>query len=263
MKTVLITGGSSGIGFEMSKCFAKAAYQILWVALSEKELQSARTDLLKIYPEVVIKTLALDLSKTDSAEKVYHWVRYNNWRIDVLINNAGFATFGFANELLLEREIDMIQLNVLSVFKLTRLFLKDMLMENAGTIINISSNTSFQPVPKMAAYAATKSFVKQYSQSLMEELKVLDSNVRVMTVCPAAIKNTAFKQEAGMENIRTFKGLAATTKEEVARDIWRGFTKGKNFVATGVKLRFLLWLQPLLPASLVQFLLRIEMSEKK
>ena len=121
MITVLITGGSSGIGFEMSKCFAEAAYQILWVALSENELQSARTDLLKIYPEVIIKTLALDLSKTDSAETVYHWVRYNHWKIDVLINNAGFATFGFANELPLERETDMIQLNVLNLYNLTRL----------------------------------------------------------------------------------------------------------------------------------------------
>ncbi|MEM6697110.1 MAG: SDR family NAD(P)-dependent oxidoreductase [Bacteroidota bacterium] len=263
MKTVLITGGSSGIGLAVSKYFAKADYRILWVSLSEKELQAAKTELQKIYPTIAVATLASDLSQIDAAQKVYDWTRVNQWEIEVLINNAGYGMYGFANDLPLEREVDMIQLNALSLFQLTRLFLKDMLSRNEGTIINISSNTSFQPVPKMAAYAATKSFVKQYSQSLTEELKSLKSDVRVMTVCPAAIRDTAFKKEAGMENIRTFEGLAATTKEEVANDVWRGFIKGKNFVATGAKLRRLLWLQPLLPAPLVQFLLRIEMSEKR
>ena len=155
----------------------------------------------------------------------------------------------------------MIQLNVLNVFKLTRLFLKEMLIDNAGTIINISSNTSFQPVPKMAAYAATKAFVKHYSESLTEELKTLNSNVRVMTVCPAAIKNTKFKEVANMQKVKTFEGLVATTKEEVAKDIWNGFVNGKSYVASGARLRRLNWLNTFLPHSVVQFLLRQELTE--
>lgn len=263
MKTVLITGGSSGIGFEISKYFAKAGYQILWVSLLADELESAKSSLKKELPKVTIETLALDLAQSNAAQKTYDWVATNQWTIDVLINNAGFGTYGFANDISFEKEVTMIQLNVLNVFKLTRLFLKDMLERDAGTIINISSNTSFQPVPKMAAYAATKAFVKHYSESLTEELKALKSKVTVMTVCPAAIKDTKFKEAAKMQKVKTFEGLAATTKEEVAKDVWTGFQKGKAFMASGARLRRLMWLTGILPHSVVQFLLRQELSEDK
>lgn len=263
MKVVLITGGSSGIGFEISKYFAKDGYKILWVSLLEEELQTSKTALQKIHPKTEIETFALDLSQEDAAQKTYDWVLSNQWTVDVLINNAGYGTYGFANDIAFEKEVTMIQLNVLNVFKLTRLFLKDMLDRNAGTIINISSNTSFQPVPKMSAYAATKAFVKHYSESLVEEMKALKSKVRVMTVCPAAIKDTKFKAAAKMGKVKTFDGLAATTKEEVAKDVWQGFQKGKTFVASGASLRRLMKLTPLLPSSLVQFLLRDELSEKE
>ena len=262
MKFALITGGSSGIGFEISKYFAKDGYTLLWVSLLEKELKSAKEALQKDFPDTSIETLALDLSQPNAAQHTYDWVNSNQWRVDVLINNAGYGTYGFANDLSFEKEVSMIQLNVLNVFKLTRLFLKDMLAQNAGTIINISSNTSFQPVPKMAAYAATKAFVKHYSESLAEEMKALKSKVRIITVCPAAIKNTKFKDAARMQKVKTFEGLAATTKEEVAKDVWQGFAKGKTFVASGARLRRLMWLNPIIPHSIVQFLLRDELSEK-
>ncbi len=262
MKTVLITGGSSGIGFEISKHFAKGGYTILWVSLLAEELQSAKVALQKEYATTTVEMLALDLSQSDAAQEVYDWVQSNKWSVDVLINNAGFGTYGFANDIAFEKEVTMIQLNVLNVFKMTRLFLKDMLARNAGTIINISSNTSFQPVPKMAAYAATKAFVKHYSESLTEELKALKSNVKVITVCPAAIKDTKFKDAAKMQKVKTFEGLVATTKEEVAKDVWNAFNKEKSFMASGAKLRRLMWINNLLPHSVVQFLLREELSEK-
>ena len=263
MKIVLITGGSSGIGFELSKCFANAGYHILWVALDEVELKGAKVALQTNYPGTPIHFLPMDLSQPQAAQEVYDWVQAEQWKVDVLVNNAGFGTYGFANDIDLQKEVDMIQLNVLSVFKLTRLFLKDMLLKDSGTIINISSNTSFQPVPKMAAYASTKSFVKHYSESLAEEMKTLKTAVRVMTVCPAAIKNTQFKSAAKMDKVKTFDGLVATTKEEVAYDIWKGFINGKSFVASGARLRLLMWLIPILPHALVQFLLRDELSESK
>ncbi len=262
MKTVLITGGSSGIGFEISKYFARGGYTILWVSLLAEELETAKTALQKEFFNTSVETLTLDLAQSASAQKVYDWVKSNNWNVDVLINNAGFGTYGFANDIAFEKEVAMIQLNVMNVFKMTRLFLKDMLAKNAGTIINISSNTSFQPVPKMAAYAATKSFVKHYSESLIEELKALKSKVQVIVVCPAAIKNTPFKNAAKMEKVKTFEGLVATTKEEVAKDVWNGFRKGKSVILSGSKLRRLIWLNSLLPHSVVQFLLRRELSEK-
>lgn len=262
MKIVLITGGSSGIGFEISKYFAKNGFRILWASLLEEELQGSKIALQSEFPKTPIDTLSIDLSNEDAAQQTYDWVQSNQWAVDVLINNAGYGTYGFANDIAFDKEAKMIQLNVLNVFKLTRLFLKDMLANNSGTIINISSNTSFQAVPKMAAYSATKAFVKQYSESLTEELKTLKSNVRVMTICPAAIKDTKFKDAAKMQKVKTFDGLAATTKEEVAKDVWNGYTDGKTFVASGAKLRRLIWLTGILPHSVVQFLLREELSEK-
>jgi len=262
MKIALITGGSSGIGFEISKYFAQNGFQILWASLLEEELQASKIALQGEFPKTPIDTLTIDLSQEDGAQQTFNWVQSNDWTIDVLINNAGYGTYGFANDIAFEKEATMIRLNVLNVFQLTRLFLKEMLGNNSGTIINISSNTSFQPVPKMAAYSATKAFVKQYSESLNEELKTLKSSVRVMTVCPAAIKDTKFKDAAKMQKVKTFDGLAAATKEEVAKDVWNGYKNGKTFVASGAKLRKLMWLTGILPHSVVQFLLREELSEK-
>ena len=261
MKTVLITGGSSGIGLEMSTYFAKDGYAILWVSLLDEELQAAKVALQQAVPGVVIEMMALDLSQAGAAQKTYDWVVANQWQLDVLINNAAFGTFGFANGMPLDKEVAMIQLNAVTVFELTRLFLKDMLARDAGYIINISSNSSFQPVPKMAAYSATKAFVKHYSQGVAEELKALNSKVKVMTVCPGPIKDTPFKEVANMQKLKTFSGMTATTKEEVAKDVWRAFQAGKTFIATGARLRLSMLLQAVLPDAAVQFILRRELSE--
>ncbi len=261
MKTVLITGGSSGIGYEITKHFAQNGYKILWASLLEDELQAAKKQLQESIPDADIDYLTIDLSKPDAAQNTFNWTQKNNWEVDVLINNAAFGTYGFANDISMEKEVSMIQLNVLNLFKMTRLFLKVMLAKNKGTIINISSNTSFQPVPKMSAYAATKSFVKHYSQSLTEELKALKSSVKVITVCPSAIKDTPFKHTAKMEKVKTFEGLVATTRAEVAKDVWNGFIKGKTLIISGAKLRRLNGLQGMLPHALVQFLLRRELEE--
>lgn len=262
MKTVLITGGSSGIGFEMSKYFAKTGYQILWVSLFEKELETAKKALKKIVPTVKIETLALDLAKADSAQKVLVWTMTNHWTVNVLVNNAGFGLYGFTNEMDLQRELDMINLNVMNTYLLTRLFLKEMIEKDAGTIINISSNSSFQPLPKMNTYASTKAFVTHFSRGLTEELKMMKSNVKVMTVCPAAIRDTNFKKVNQMEKVKTFDGLATTSTKEVGKDIWKGFQKGKDFVVIGKKMRFLYRIKWLIPYRLTQLLVRMEIKEK-
>jgi len=262
MKTVLITGGSSGIGLEMSKRFAKNGYHIFWVSLFKDEVAEAKKEMLNEFPDASIYYLIQDLSKEEGAQNVLDWVQANNFDIDILINNAGFATFGMTTEIPMEKEVNMIQLNVLSVYKLTRLFLDDMKQKNNGTIINISSSTSFQPVPRMAAYAATKAFVAHYSQGLQEELKEQRSNVKVITICPAAIKDTRFKVVANMEKIKTFEGLSATTKAEVADDVWKAFNNDVTYLRTGSKLRKTAWLNKVIPKPVLLKLMRDELSEK-
>lgn len=262
MKTVLITGGSSGIGLEMSKRFAQNGYNIFWVSLFEDEVADAKKEMSNEFPKTVIHHLIQDLSKEEGAQNVFNWVHTNNFNIDVLINNAGFATYGMSTRISMEKEVNMIQLNVLSVYKLTRLFLDDMNKKNTGTIINISSSTSFQPVPRMAAYAATKAFVAHYSQGLQEELKEQGSDVKIITVCPAAINDTNFKITAKMEKIKTFEGLSDTTKAEVADDVWKAFNNGVTYLRTGSKLRRTAWLNKVIPKPVFLKLIRDELSEK-
>ncbi len=258
MKTVLITGGSSGIGYEMSRHFARNGFRLLWVAKPEAELKEAQTRLEASINAVEIHTLALDLCQPAAAQTVWEWTQEKGWRIDVLINNAGIGTYGYVAEIPEAKEMTMIELNVLNVYRLTRIFLADMQARDAGTIINISSNSSFQPVPRMTTYASTKAFITHFSRGLQEEMKLMKSKVRILCICPAAIADTAFKASANMEGVKTFSGLAFTTAEEVAADVWKGFQGNKSFVVSGVKMRLLYAIRGLVPYWLQQYLVQKE-----
>lgn len=254
-KTVLITGGSSGIGYAISTYFAKAGFRILWVSKPEEELQQAKVELLQLVPGAKVYTLSQDLCLDGSALATYEWAKTFG-TIDVLINNAGFGTYGLLKETPLEKEVDMIQLNVLAVYRLTRLFLDDMLERDQGTIINISSNSSFQPVARMITYASTKAFVTHFSRGLQEELAIMGSKVRVLTVCPSAIVDTPFSKD--MRDVKTFTGLVYTTTAEVAKDVWKAFQNQKTFLVTGKKMRFFYAIRRLVPYPLQQYLTRKE-----
>jgi len=252
MKTVLITGGSSGLGFEISKYFAKQGYHLLWVSKPEDELIKAKTAMLAIHDQLNIQYLAIDLTKEGAVDLVYEWAASLDVTIDVLINNAGFGTHGFINEIAIEKELNMIELNVITMYKMTRKFLDDMIASNQGSIINISSISAFNPIPRMATYASTKAFVRHFTLGLIEELKLQKSNVHVMAVYPAAVKNTSFRKT--MNTVRTFDGMFSTTAEEVAKDVWTGFTKRKNNVITGSRYRMAHVLNKIMPSGLVKIL---------
>lgn len=249
------------MGYKISSYFAKSAYHLLWVSVSEQEIAEAKKRLLTEIPTAQIDSLAVDLSSPLGAQTVFDWVQKNHWQIDVLINNAGFGSFGYFHEANIEKELSMIQLNVLNLFKMTYLFLPEMQKRNAGTIINISSNSSFIPLPKMLTYSSTKAFVTHFSKGLREEMKMQKSNIRVITICPAAIKDTMFKTSGNMEKVKTFEGLATTTSSEVARDVWSAFTGKKDFMVSGKRMRFLYFFYPIIPYRLLQFIARMELKE--
>lgn len=236
MKKILITGGASGIGYEMSKHWAEAGYHILWASLVQKEIDTAIENLKAEVGSLAINALTIDLSTPTAAKDVYKWVKDNGWEIDVLINNVGFGTAGYVQSIPMEDEVNMIELNVLSTYKITRFFMTDMLARDAGTIINISSISSFTPVPRLTTYAATKAFIKNFSLGLHQELKWQKSNVSIITVFPAAISDTRFKDR--IPKMKTFNGLVTTNSKEVAKDIWNGFKSKKHFIVTGRKMRW-------------------------
>jgi len=254
---VLITGGSSGIGYEMSRHFARGGYRILWVSKPPQELAEAKARLEAEFDGVEIHTLAKDLSEKDAAQTVYDWAA-GIAVVDVLVNNAGFGTHGFTQDIPMEKDVAMINLHVIGTYQMTRIFLENMLTRNAGTIINISSISALQPIMRMNVYASTKAFIHHFSRGLQEELMMQKTKVKVITVCPAAIGNTPFKTAGKMQDVKTFNGMITTTAEEVARDVWRGFNKGKTYIITGRKARMLYKIQWLIPGWIERYLIRKE-----
>jgi len=262
LKKVLITGGSSGVGYALSKHFAKDGYHLIWVSKSNEELINASLKLKEEFPDLTIDFLAKDLTADGAVKEIYDWVIEKFDFIDVLVNNAGFGAYGFFTETSLEKEMTMIQLNVTTVYLLTKLFLGKMVERNEGKILNISSGVSFNPVPKMSVYAGTKAFVRQMSESIYYELKQKGSNVTITAVCPAAIKNTDFQKEADMKNVSTFEGFFATTADEVAKDAYLGMMEGKRLVLTGSKYRAGVALNKITPSFITQFAIEQEMKRK-
>jgi len=233
MPTTLITGGSSGIGLETARMLAARGHQLLLVALPEAELASAKNKLLEEAPGISVCTMAIDLSTPGSAQKVYDWASSFGTPIDYLINNAGFGTWGFINDLDIEREAAMIQLHVGTLYRLTRLFLGEMLGRNSGRIVNISSISAFQANPMMATYGATKSFVLQFSRAINQELRACKSQVRVIAVCPTPVKATDFQETAAMKNSPLFNSWMVTTPQVVAKGIVSSLKGRKDMVIPG------------------------------
>mmetsp|Transcript_4156 Transcript_4156/g.6366 ORF Transcript_4156/g.6366 Transcript_4156/m.6366 type:complete len:272 (-) Transcript_4156:422-1237(-) len=260
-KTTLITGGSSGIGYQMSRLFARDGYRLLWVAKPQEELSKAKAQLEQEYPQAEIHCLAKDLSVSTAAKEVHAWTHAKGWTVDVLVNNAGFATYGNFEEIEAEKEVAMIGVNVTNLMLMTRYFLQDMEARNAGKIMNISSGVSYEAWPRMATYAGTKAFVRLMSDSLHYELKYRKSAVQVTTVCPSAIKDTRFQARAGMQKVRAFSSIATATPQEVAKDAYRGLNKGKRLVLTGAKYRFNKIVSQLVPKALTRWVIKKEMEE--
>lgn len=229
MKTVLITGGSSGIGLEFSKLFAKDNYRLIIVSKYETELEEAAVLLRKKYPNVDIILLEQDLTENNATQIVYDFTKENNYEIDVLVNNAGFGCFGFINEIEMQKEMDMIQVNIACVHQMTRLFLRDMVAKNEGKILNVSSIAAFQPSPFFSTYAATKAFVKNFSRAINFELKTKKSKVTVTTVCPTPVK-TKFAAAADMQGMNLFESWMAVSAETVAKDGYKAMKAGKDIV---------------------------------
>ena len=259
-RTVLVTGGSRCIGLALSREFARRGDRLLWASLKAQEIEDGRRALLADHPDAEVEGLPIDLSAPGAPEEVAGCALSRAERIDVLVNNAGFGAYGPSKDIAFERERAMIAVNVSALHALTRAFIPVMEDAGGGWIVNIASNSAYQPAPGLAVYAATKAFVKHYSEALAAELKDAASPVRVLTVCPAAVRDTDFKTDADMAHIRTFDSIATTTAEEVARDIVRGLEEGRDFVLTGAAMRRSYLLMKLLPAPAVRWLVRRELA---
>lgn len=261
-RTALITGGSSGIGLELAKLFANDDYQLVLVAKPLEELEKAKETLKAIKPELQILLMQQDLAQPGAAQEVYEFTRKHDLELNVLVNCAGFGTYGFVNEIDMKKEIDMLQLNVSTLYQLTRLYLSEMVERDEGKIINMSSISAFQPSPTFATYGATKSFILQFSRALNYELREQGSNVRVLAVCPTAVRETRFQSAACMEKSNTFNSWMATTADVVARDTYQAMHQGKDMAIPGRGLGLLHSIVNRLPTSWLMKFSRAQLKEK-
>jgi uncharacterized protein len=229
MSTVLITGASGGIGYELAKLFARDHHNLVLVARSADKLTQVAGELQS--HGVTVKTIALDLAATPAPKFLFDQLQREGVAIDILVNNAGFGAFGKFAPMPEEEIQGQIDLNITALTQLTRLFLPPMVARRSGRIMNVASTAGFQPGPLMAVYYATKAYVISFSEAIANELH--DSGVTVTCFCPGAT-HTGFAKRAGTEKSRLFKQLGAMSAEKVALDGYRGVMEGRSLAISGV-----------------------------
>jgi uncharacterized protein len=212
-KYTLITGASSGIGYEMAKILASKKYNLILVARNGEKLEQIKTDFEKSYG-IKVKVYAKDLSVKGNAQQLYNNVTSDHLQVEMLINNAGVGNYGNFIETSLDEEIDMIGLNIVSLVTITKLFAQDMVKNKSGRIMNIASLLSFLPFPYYSVYSSTKSFVLAFSETVNAELE--GTGVMVKALCPGPI-DTGFTT-AKMATTNAYKANKPVSPEFVAEE---------------------------------------------
>ncbi|MEI6947789.1 SDR family oxidoreductase [Paraflavisolibacter sp. H34] len=253
----LITGATSGFGYEFAKLFAADGYNLVIVARHEQHLDKTAEELSQQYGVEVVP-LPKNLFHPEAPFEIYEAVKAQNLTVDVLVNNAGQGEWGKFFETDLERELDIIQLNVSSLVVLTKLFLKDMMARNEGKILQVSSLLGEIPAPLMAVYGASKAFVLKFSEALIEELK--DSAV-TLTVLEPGVSDTDFFRKAGAEKTKAYQESDIADPAEVARDGYRALMSGNSRIISGAKNQFQSVMANVLPDSLNAAQMHRQMSE--
>ncbi len=230
-KYALITGATSGFGYEFARLFASHGYNLVLVARSEEKLRQSAVDLTQAFL-VQVLTIAKDLFKPAAAEEIYAELSSKNIMIDVLVNDAGQGEHGNFIEYDLARDIDIIQLNVTAVVSLTKMFLRDMVARDEGKILQIASLLGKYPTPLMAVYAATKAFVITFTEGLIGELE--GTHVTMTALLPGA-SDTDFFHKAGGEHSRTYREEELSAPAAVAQEGFDALMKGESRIVSGLK----------------------------
>ena len=229
----LVTGASAGIGREIAKYLAIKGYDLILTARSEDKLQELRNEILKKFPEKKVLVIPADLSVREECRRLYHEVREKAGRknIDFVVNNAGMGVYGLFLETDLEKELTLIDLNVTSVHILSKLFLREMVKNGHGVLLNVGSCAGFTSGPTFSSYYASKNYVVRLTEAIHEELRRAHSPVKVSCLCPGPV-DTAFNDNSGV----TVSGKQITAKQ-AAREGVDGALKGKMIVIPGTKMK--------------------------
>lgn len=242
--TALITGASEGIGYELTRLFAEDGYDLVLVARNEKKLDEIADDLSRTYG-IDARVISKDLARPDAPDEIYSELSRDGVAITALVNNAGYLVYGPFAEHDISEELDMLQVLVMAPTKLTGLFVKDMLRDGKGRILNVGSVGSFAPGPLTTVYCAAKSYILSFSLALAEELR--GSNVTVTTVCPGSTR-TQFASRGKVENVLG-NSFATMSAQKVADIAYKALMNSKGHVVTGVHNKMIIASGRLVPMS--------------
>jgi short-subunit dehydrogenase len=254
----LITGASSGMGYEYAKLFARDGKNIVVLARSRDKLEGLKQDLEKQHGTKVM-VLVKDLSDPKASQEVFSELEKAGISIDVLVNNAGYDVYGLFSVTDWQKEAEMIQVNILALTQLTKLFLKKMIEKKSGKILNISSMGGLIPCAWSSAYSGTKYYVLGFSNALAHELK--GTGVSVTCFCPGNTR-TLFFQRADAEAAKMSKrGLFSMDAATAARHGYKALAKGKTTAAPGFLMSATMFLLRLMPRNLVTSVMSSLMME--
>ncbi len=221
----LVTGASSGIGRDIALYLSELGYDLILVSRDEDKLLEVKKEI-----KTKSKVITLDLSVVDNCYKLYDMTKKDN--IDILVNNAGFGLHGEFINTSLDRELEMIDLNIKCVHVLSKLYLKDFVKKDKGYLLNVSSSAAFLSGPLMATYYSTKSYVMRLTTAIYEELRVMKSNVSVSVLCPGPVK-TNFNKVANCKF-----DIKSTTSKYVAKYAIDNMFKNKLVIVPSLYIKF-------------------------
>ena len=248
--TALITGASGGIGEEMARLLAARGLNLLLIARSEDKLRALAAELSAAHG-VQTQIMALDLSDPGAAAEIVRECQYRQLEVDMLINNAGFASYGEFAQSDLGEQLDMLQVNVTALTELTRRFLPGMLARQRGRIMNVASVAAFMPGPLMAVYYASKAYVLSFSEAINEEVR--GTGVYVTALCPGPVE-TGFQARAGLGVSEVMSGparLSRLSAHEVARQGVDAMLRGDTVHVAGAVNKLQAFIPRLLPRSIM------------
>lgn len=260
-KTVLITGASGGIGYDLSRIFAENGSDLVLVSRNETRLNAIKSRFESQY-SIKVTILPKDLSLPNAAKEIRSETETRGIHVDILVNNAGVGDFGFFNEENLENITGMLNLNIVTLTELTRLYLPEMIARKSGNILNIASIAAYMPGPYMAVYYASKAYVKSFSNAIANELK--GTGVIVTAVCPGLTK-TGFQQRVGSEQANASKLRLMASSESVAMAAVKAMNEGRNSVVPGFFNSSIAATSKLLPDGMKSQIIRMiqEFNRKK
>lgn len=232
----LITGASSGIGRDIARELSKRGYELVIVARNLERLNKLKEEL-----NTKVEIESMDISVVENCKKLYE--KHND--IDILINNAGFGDCGGFTKTSLDKELQMINTNVIAYHVLTKLYLQKMREKNKGIILNVASIAGFMPGPLMATYYSTKAYIVRLSEAIREELRREKSKVQISILCPGPV-DTNFNKVADVQF--ALKGLSS---EYVAKYAVNKMLKGKFYIVPGTKIKLAKFAIKIVPNNIV------------